>query len=77
MKLNTAEQLTILFYHLRGTEQPKRKRPDHSCYKPYKPTLIMIHPRRAGTYGYQYNGKSRRPANTYRAVRRNFIKNKI
>lgn len=73
-RMNMAEQLTTLFYMLRGEDQPykkPRKRPDHSCYKPFVPYVRHITTRGMGTLGFQYSGKGARPASTYRGARRN------
>lgn len=77
MKFNLADLMMHLFHQLRGEKQgyyERRKRPDYPCYKPYVPMITIVHPRKSGTYGYQYNGKTRRPASTYRGARMNALR---
>ena len=71
-RINIAEQLTQLFFLLRGNHQPykERKWRHGHCYT--KPIIGSItHPRSMGTRGYRFTGKGMRPASTYRGARRN------
>jgi len=60
-----AQRLTSIFYILKGESKPSRHKPKE------KHIGTVVHPAYKGTYGFQWSGKTRRPAWTYRAARRN------